>query len=385
MGRMHSENGIPHVLVVGAGIAGLLAARAIRELGWEVSLVEQRTRFDGVGTGLFVPANGIRALAALGVLDSVAMRGRRIDQLRVRWATGADGLAEATACLGRIWPAVGPSIAIHRSLMHEELLKAAPVPVRMGVRLTGIASDANQACATFHDGSTARYDLVVGADGAGSAVRGLLWPDAAARYGGESYWRGVVPCPPGLDDWTLTLCQAGNLVTIPLGAGMAYWAAGVSRQAAFRDELPGRAARVREQFTDTTGVAAAVLDQVTDDAEVQFSAAEMAWAEDPVAGRVVLIGDAWHATTPSMAQGAAMAAEDALVLAQELNRDRRPGAIGDALGRFAARRVPRVRHVQDATAMRNQLAALPLEQRRGVVPHWEEISVASFAPLVSEP
>jgi 2-polyprenyl-6-methoxyphenol hydroxylase-like FAD-dependent oxidoreductase len=107
--------------------------------------------------------------------------------------------------------------------------------------------------------------------------------------------------------------------------------------------------------------------------------------EDPVAGRVVLIGDAWHATTPSMAQGAAMAAEDVLVLAQELNRDPRPDAIGDVLRRFAVRRLPRVRHVQETTALRNQLAALPLEQRLGMMPRWEEISVASFAPLVAEP
>jgi 2-polyprenyl-6-methoxyphenol hydroxylase-like FAD-dependent oxidoreductase len=379
---MSGEMHIPHVLVVGAGIAGLAAARAIRELGWDVSVVEQRPGFDGTGTGLFVPANGVRALAALGMLDGIACQGRRIGRLRVR---GASGSPEAMACLDRVWPAVGPSIAIHRSLMREALLEAALVPVRMGVRLTGIAVGGGTVDVRFNDGGTARYDLVVGADGAGSAVRGLLWPDAVAAYAGESWWRGIVTCPPGLDDWTLTLCQAGNLVTIPLGADVAYWGAGVSCQAPFRDELPGRAARVRDRFADATGVAAAVLGQVTDDAAVQFSAADTAWVEDPVAGHVVLIGDAWHATTPSMAQGAAMAAEDALVLAQELNRDRRPSAIGDALRRFAARRLPRVRHVQDSTAMRNQLAALPLEQRLGVVPHWEEISVASFAPLVSEP
>jgi 2-polyprenyl-6-methoxyphenol hydroxylase-like FAD-dependent oxidoreductase len=382
---MSSTNHVAQVLVVGAGIAGLAAAGAIRELGWDVSVVEQRPDFDGTGTGLFVPANGVRALAALGVLDGIACRGRRIDQLRVRGAAGADGSAEAVAGLERIWPAVGPSIAIHRSLMQEALLEAALVPVRMGVRLTGIAAGGTTVPVRFDDGGTARYDLVVGADGAGSAVRGLLWLDAAAGYAGESWWRGVVTSPPGLNDWTLTLCQAGNLVTIPLGAGVAYWAAGVSRQAPFRDELPGRAARVRDRFADAGGIAAAVLHQVTDDAAVQFSPAETAWVEDPVAGHVVLIGDAWHATTPSMAQGAAMAAEDALVLAQELGRDPRRGAIGDALHRFAARRRSRVRHVQDTTAMRNQLAALPLEQRLGIVPHWEQISVASFAPLVSEP
>ena len=87
---------------------------------------------------------------------------------------------------------------------------------------------------------------------------------------------------------------------------MAYWGAGVSRETPFHDERPGRAARVRELFADATGVAAAVLDQVRDDAAVQFSAVETAWVEDPVAGHVVLIGDAWHAATPNMAQGAAM-------------------------------------------------------------------------------
>lgn len=378
---MARGNDIPQVLVAGAGIAGLAAAGAIRELGWDVSVVEQRADFDGIGTGLFIPANGVRALAALGVLDGIACRGRRIDRLRVY---SADGAAESVAPLDLVWPGAGPSIAIHRSLMHEALLEAALVPVRTGIRLTGVVTDGTGVHATCDDGRTARYDLVVGADGASSAVRGLLWPGAGADYSGESYWRGIVTCPPELTDWTLTLCQAGNLVAIPVGAGMAYWAAGVSCQP-FRDEPAGRAARVRDRFADATGVAAAVLDRVTDDAAVQFSAADSAWVEDPVSGHVVLIGDAWHATTPSMAQGAAMAAEDVLVLAQELGLDPRPDAIGEALRRFAARRQPRVRHVQDATAMRNQLAALPLEQRLAVLPHWEQISVASFAPLVSEP
>jgi 2-polyprenyl-6-methoxyphenol hydroxylase-like FAD-dependent oxidoreductase len=371
---------IPQVLVVGAGIAGLAAAGAIRDLGWDVSMVGQRADFSGIGTGLFVPANGVRALAGLGVLDSVACRGRRIHGLRVR---SADRSAGSLARLDMVWPGVGPSIAIHRSLMQEALLEAALVPVRMGVRLTCLAADGATVRATFDDGGTGRYDLVVGADGADSTVRSLLWAEAAASYGGESWWRGIVLTPPELTDWTLTLCQAGNLVAIPVGAGLTYWGAGVSRPTPFRDQIPGRAARVRDQFADATGVAADVLSQVTGDAAVQFSAANAAWVEDPVAGHVVLIGDAWHATTPSMAQGAAMAAEDALVLARELRRD--PGAIGDALHRFAARRLPRARHVQDATATRNQLAALPLEQRLQVVPHWEQISVASFASLVSEP
>jgi 2-heptyl-3-hydroxy-4(1H)-quinolone synthase len=372
----------PRVLVVGAGIAGLAAAGAIRELGWDVSVVERRPDFDCTCTGLFVPANGARALAALGVRDAIVYCGRRIAGLRVRTA---DGSASSTARLEQVWRAAGPSFAMHRLLLHEALLEAALVPVRMGVRLTGLATYGGQAYAAFDDGSTAGYDLVVGADGADSPVRALLWPDAAVGYGGESWWWGVVPCPPDLDDWTLTLCHAGNLLAIPVGAAMAYWAAGVSREAPFRDGLSGRAARVRERFADATGIAAGVLDRVRDDAAVQFSSAGTAWVDDPVAGRVVLIGDAWHATTPSLAQGVAMAAEDALVLARELGRDPRREAIGDALRRFTVRRLPRVRHVQETTARQNQLAALPLEQRLEAVPRWEEISAASVAPLISKP
>ena len=126
------------MLVAGAGIAGLAAAGAIRELGWDVSVVEQRADFDGIGTRLFVPANGVQALAALGVLDEVACRGRRIDRLRLH---SADGAAEAVARLDRVWPGAGPSIAIHWSLMQEALLEAALVPVRTGVRLTGVVTD----------------------------------------------------------------------------------------------------------------------------------------------------------------------------------------------------------------------------------------------------
>src|SRR5215472_15314758 len=119
-----------------------------------------------------------------------------------------------------------------------------------------------------------------------------------------------------------------------------------------------------------------------DDACVHFSPADQAWVEVPVRGRVVLAGDAWHATTPNMAQGGSMAAEDALVLAQELASG--PG-IDQALARYASRRRPRTAHVQETTAMRNGLAAMPLEDRIGFVPSWAELSVASFAALVPAP
>jgi len=160
-------------------------------------------------------------------------------------------------------------------------------------------------------------------------------------------------------------------------------AAGAHTASPFSDPAAGRAATVRDRFGDLTGVHAQVLVHVLDDARVQFSAAEEAWVEMPVRGRVVLVGDAWHATTPSMAQGASMAAEDAPVLAQELAAA--PGT-SEALARYAARRTPRARHVQETTAMRNRLAALPFQDRAAlVIPAWAELSAGSLAALLPDP
>jgi 2-polyprenyl-6-methoxyphenol hydroxylase-like FAD-dependent oxidoreductase len=328
---------------------------------------------------LFFPANGMRAFAALGVAGALLSRGQVVERMRLR-GTGCP--ADSIAVLADVWPGIGPSVAILRELALDALRTWCPAAVRAGVGVRSLRQRDGHAEVVLSDGSAAEYDLVVGADGAYSWVRGQLWPDAAARYGGESWWRGVVCCPDELEDWSACLCAAGTFLAMPIGGGLAYWTAGQYTASSFRDPVRGRAARVRERFSDLTGVHAAILGQVTDDARVQFSPADQAWVDMPVRGRVVLAGDAWHAATPSMAQGGSMAAEDALVLLQELAAG---PDIDEALARYASRRRPRTAHVQETTAMRNGLAALPLEDRLGVVPRWAELSTASFAALVPTP
>jgi 2-polyprenyl-6-methoxyphenol hydroxylase-like FAD-dependent oxidoreductase len=322
----------------------------------------------------------MRAFAALGAAELLLARGRTVTRMRLR---GAGCHAEGVAQLADVWPGLGPCVAISREAALDALIERCPVTVRAGAGVQCLSQRGTRVEATLTDGFLREYDLVVGADGAYSTVRGLLWPTVTPQYGGESYWRGVVPCPAGLADWSACFCAAGTFLAMPIVDGLAYWAAGCSTTAAFADPAAGRAERVRERFGDVAGAHAQVLSHIRDDACVQFSPADRVWVEAPVQGRVVLAGDAWHATTPNMAQGGSMAAEDALVLAQELAAG--PG-IDEALARYAGRRLPRTRHVQDTTAVRSSIAALPLPDRVGfVIPNWAELSAGAFAPLVSEP
>ena len=380
-GTVRCMHDTQHVLVAGAGLAGVAVATALHRAGWEVDLVERRqVAAATIPTGLFLHANGMRAFCHLGVSDLLLSRGYPVERLCMR---GAGCPGEGVAELANIWPGVGPCVAIGREAALDALIERCPVPVRHGAAVQHLSQRGTRVEAVLADGSQNEYDLVVGADGAYSAVRGMLWPEVVSRYGGETYWRGVVGCPPTLTDWSACLCAAGILLALPIGRGLAYWTAGCYTTTAFTDPLPGRADRVRYRFADVTGVHRQILDQVRDDARVQFSPADQVWVEVPVRDRVVLVGDAWHATTPNMAQGGSMAAEDALVLAAELAAGQ---GIDEALARYVARRLPRTRHVQDASEMRGRAAALPLADRNGfVIPNWAELSASAFAPLVPEP
>jgi 2-polyprenyl-6-methoxyphenol hydroxylase-like FAD-dependent oxidoreductase len=248
----------------------------------------------------------------------------------------------------------------------------------MGVELSGLAGDDGPVAVEFGDGTAGEYDVVVGADGIHSTVRGLaLGGDAAARPVGQMGWRFLTVCPPEITTWSLMLGRRTAFLTIPVGNGHAYCYCDVvsSPEEQVDEDLDSLFSGFAEPVPDLLG-------SLPDPALVHRSPIEEVALDSWVRGRVVLVGDAAHATSPNMAEGAAMALEDALVLAESL---RESEAIPAALAAFEARRRPRTDWVREQTHRRDRTRYLPAAVRNTVLRTLGgRIFRSNYRPLLEE-
>ena len=208
------------VLVVGAGIGGLGAARALRQRGFAADVVEREPAWTRTGAGIYLPGNASRALHALGLESALAERASPISHQRL-----CDHRARLLADidLAALWDDVGPCLALHRADLHEVLaFHGDPVPIRMGMSLQGLSQQDGTVTVEFDDGSAGRYDLVIGADGIHSTVRQLTVGADAVRPVGQVAWRFVTECPPEVTTWTVLLGRGVTFLAVPIGRGQVY-------------------------------------------------------------------------------------------------------------------------------------------------------------------
>jgi 2-polyprenyl-6-methoxyphenol hydroxylase-like FAD-dependent oxidoreductase len=305
---------------------------------------------------LYIPGNGVRALDALGLADQVLARAVRMSHQRVLDHTGRQLLEIELALM---WDRVGPCVGITRGELHRVLLEsAAGVPVRLGTSVNGLSQHDDKVDVSFTDGSTGTYDLVVGADGIHSGIRRLLFDNMPARHLGQVSWRFLVDFSGAIDTWTVMLGPRRAFLAMPVGSNRLYCYADL---AAFEsdDATEGDVVRLRMLFEDFAEPVPSILNELGGDA-MHFAPIEEMALDQCVRGRVVLIGDAAHATSPNMAEGASMALEDALVLARMLRTHRSPE---EALPAFSERRRARIRWVQQRTHHRDRVRTLPAPLR----------------------
>jgi FAD-dependent urate hydroxylase len=334
------------ILVVGAGIAGLAVARALRMVGFRPDVTEKLPPSELVDTGLYLPANAERALRRLDLDGPVRRLGQVIHRQRFLDAAGVP-LCEVD--LDALWSGVGECRALPRAELHRVLLTGAGGAVRHGAEVRTVELLPAGVAVTFADGTAAEYDLVIGADGPHSSVRALAALGGPPRPAGQVVYRGMVRDGPPVEDWTALLGQRAGFLVVPIGAGRLYCYADEAGTVPPVDPV----ARLRELFGGYGGPVPAVLEAlervhvgVTDEVELGR------WYR----GRVLLVGDAAHATAPSLSQGAAMALEDAVVLAESL---RAAGSVEAALVAYESRRRPRTRWVRDRTRDRNRTRDVP--------------------------
>ncbi len=342
------------VLVVGGGIGGMCAAIQLRKQGVEVELVELSPDWTVYGAGITVSGPTLRALRTVGVIDEVLARGGHWREIDV---CAADGRILNTVPVAHADGAddLPPAGGILRPVLADILARAtrgAGTRVRLGVSFASIAQDADGVDVAFTDGSSGRYDLVIGADGLNSRVRSTVFEGSPEPvFTGQGSWRTVVPrthrnsmifmgrnAKAGLNPVSETECylflldDRNSQDFIPADR----WPAML---AGLLEEFGGPIAAIREGLRNGS---------LAGDRIVYRPLMGQMLAAPWHRGRVVLLGDAVHATTPHLASGAGLAVEGAVVLAEELARC---NYLDGALAAYVGRRYDRSRLVV-ASSMR---------------------------------
>jgi 2-polyprenyl-6-methoxyphenol hydroxylase-like FAD-dependent oxidoreductase len=336
---------------VGAGIAGCCAAIALARIGWAVTLIEKQSAWQFQSSGIFVYSNGLAQFRALGVMDEMVTAGFPIADGRNVYLN-----PDGSPFLETFYPTrfegneQVPILGIRRADMHRVLsrhLGELGVELRLGCTVEQLDNLPARVDAQLSDGSRVVCDLLLGADGIRSRVRQLLWPDIEPRYSGFGVWRSVHQRPADLADKIMMMAPGLRLGIMPISQSQLYLFGTVPEPAGAWFAREDWADLMRSRFSVFRGPAAQFLDQLTAQSEVLYTAVE----EVVMAGpwhhhRVLLIGDAAHASTPFMGQGGAMAVQDAVVLGRLLASGL---PLDSALARFSEARPPICRFVQEVS------------------------------------
>jgi FAD-dependent urate hydroxylase len=338
------------ILVVGAGTAGLAAARGLRIAGFRPDVVEELPASTVPRAGIFLPGNASRALRLLGLDAPLRPFGDLIFRQVFLDASGG-GLFELD--IAALWSGVGESRAMSRADLQQVLLTGVGGEVRYDTAVTDLQIVDGAAKVEFSDGGIAEYDLVIGADGRRSTIRAKAGLGGHASPTGQIVYRSVVSGGPPLSDWTALLGRKSSFVVMPMGSRRLYCHADET----VTPDTPNPAdplARVRELFGSFGAPVPAILAAME---KVQVARADEVVLDCWTKGPVLLVGDAAHATAPTLAQGAAMAFEDAVVLGEVLRAT--PADIPAALAAYEQRRRPRCGQVCEGTRERDRTRDVP--------------------------
>jgi salicylate hydroxylase len=342
------------IAIVGAGIAGLVAARALQQFGFRPVVYEQAQTLGEVGAGLTVSPNATHVLNAIGLEGVLSRIGMRPDRGGVRhWQTG-ELMVEISRGNEMLEKYGAAYYQVHRADLHAELagMVAAtdPTAIRTGHAFADLEQGAAGVTLHFANGVRAEADVVLGADGVRSQVRTRLFGADRPRFTGYVAYRGLVPfanLPAGTIDptsclstgpgrsFTRYLVRGGELVNF----------VGLTERDDWREEGWSIRATVKEmleEYADWYESVRAIIAATPPDGLFKWALFDREPLQEWTRGRVTLIGDAAHPMLPFLGQGAAMGIEDGMVVARAFAA---ADSIDDALRRYVEARLPRANWV----------------------------------------
>ena len=338
------------VLIVGGGIGGLTAAIALRRKGYPVEIIERDPKWSVYGVGIIQQMNVVRAMKDLGVLDAYLSKASGFDVTTIFVGpVGQQGAQFETPRLA------GPDYPSNAGVRRRDLqqvfgdeARRLGAKISLGRTVSDMADTGDMVKVQFSDGTSGEYDIVIGADGIFSQTRDTILPEAPQpEYTGQWVWRYNLPRPADLDGIHIFAgpCNAG---LVPMTEDQIYMFLVTEEEPGMTLDVDGSAAKLvaRAKAMMPPPQIQRWFDQITEDQEVVARPMEVIFLKDHPwhKGRVVLLGDAVHASTPHLAQGAGMAIEDALVLADELTK---ADAAEAAFTAYRERRFKRVAHVAE--------------------------------------
>jgi 2-polyprenyl-6-methoxyphenol hydroxylase-like FAD-dependent oxidoreductase len=334
------------VLIVGGGFSGMSAAIALRKKGADVDLVEIDPGWRSYGAGLSLGSATLRAFEQLGILDEFLRLGYGADGAELFTSAGHPIASLPTPRLAR--PDVPGAGAIMRPVLAAILsaaTRASGANVRLGVTFEAIAQTDGAVEVAFSDGATGSYDLIIGADGLNSKTRATAFPDAPKpHYTGQCVWRAVLPRPPEVARALMWLGPRVKAGVNPVSQEEMYLFVTEDRPSNDRIDRASFLPTLKALLMPFTApVMQTVKSTLNESSQIVYRPLEALLLPRPWSqGRIVLIGDAVHATTPHLASGACIGIEDAIVLADELAR---AATLEEALRAFEDRRWERCRMV----------------------------------------
>jgi 2-polyprenyl-6-methoxyphenol hydroxylase-like FAD-dependent oxidoreductase len=367
------------VLVIGGGIGGMCAAIELRKRGVEVDLVEIDPEWRVYGAGITISGPTLRAFKTVGVLDAILEQGACTDGLDIYLANGVKvATLPSPRVAGDEVPGTGGIMRPVLARILAAATRASGTNVRLGVTFSSIEPQNSQVAVAFTDGSSSRYDLVIGADGVNSRVRAQLFPDfPEPRFTGQACWRAVVSRPPDMQRAAFYMGKEVKAGLNPVSREEMYLFFLDKRERPDHlepREWPEILKRVLAEFSNCP--IAQIRDSITPQSRIIYRPLFALMVPRPWhRGRVVLLGDACHATTPHLASGAGIAVEDAIVLVHELERG---GDVETGLERFTARRYERCRLVVE-----NSLRLGELERQGGSSEEHERLMRDSMVALLA--